>query len=284
MNPTPNGAHSHFANIESSTRSESPCFVRVTVSAEGPFEALGKANLQQVPLLQAALSLRQEGLSHRIQLVAVDGPGGMQGLSGQAAVALFKDEPLDHEGVERVRQNHTALTSNAAARRAAMLLARGIRLLDLGSDVALVGASLLAHFQVLEAVGTSIPAEPPKDYGEQRTQLMEALRAELDSPATPSKKATAIRRCEADLGRLDAKYTSLRIANAGAVLGMSQEWQSAATALGKLRNTKLGHSAESVPFSEFAPWLPQGTGIYGFSALSLAKSLLDAWIERLVNG
>jgi len=274
--------HSYYSIVEAQLRVGSPSFMRANVLATSAFDAIDKAQAHHVPLLQACLSLRHSGLPYRIQLLAAENDRDTQMAGGRGQFASFQDCPMGSEGIRRLQTNHEVLKENAKARRAALLLARGISLSDMGTDLALMSASLLAFHQVLEAVGSAIPSEPPSDIDARRAEIVEKLRADLDPSKTLTKRISSVRRTEADLGRLDAKYISLKIANSGAALGMDAAWQSAATALGKLRNTKLGHSGEAVSMGELAPWLtghPQG--VYGYSAELLAKTLLDAWISKL---
>lgn len=103
--------------------------------------------------------------------------------------------------------------------------------------------------------------------------------ANLDPSRSLTKRLSDIRKAEAELKRLDAAYVSMKITHSANVLGMDDQWHLAATKLSKLRNTRLGHPGSDTHPHELSPWLDGQ--VHGYSALTLAKTLLDALVERL---
>ena len=280
LNARPTGGYCHFRSSPSQLQVFSPCYMCVDVVASSEVDAIEKVLARHVPLLQAALSLRQPTIPYRIQLVAAQDSKHRYAAPRGVQVAYFNDDPMLADGTHRVRENYRVILNNDSANRAALLLARGIALSDMGPDPATQAAALLAYYQVLEAVAQAIPWEPPADHDAQQEHILGSLRESLGAANGVRKEVEALRNAAQSLDRLDAKYTSLRIKHAAQVLGMPAEWKDAATKLGKLRNTALGHAGFVDP-ADLRLWFPEPSGEQ--LALTLAKSFLDSLVCTLVK-
>ncbi len=281
MNTPRTEGHASYSQAASLLEVSSPCFLWVDdIAAESSDAAIEKVATEHAPMLAAALSGGHAGPSYRIQVFGAQ--NRMNGYSFAALMqfAFWDDSPITSERLFDVALDYETIQGNPHARKAATLLARGTALADAGSDVSTVTASLLAFYQVLETLAMAIPPTTAADYADQQAQIVAKLSKTLQAKDKVSKRVAAVRDATVALDRLDAKYASLRIANAADALGLTTEWTNRATELGKLRNTKLGHSGASVELRALKPWLDDNDS-NKISAPRLAKSMLEAFVAHL---
>lgn len=162
--------HLYYSSVPAMLRVKSPCYMRANVLASDAWKAIDKAYAHHVPLVQAALSLRQANIPYHIQLIAAENGVHAEMAHGVGQFAFFEDVPMDAHDVVRVEENAKVLTLNPKARHASFLLARGLSLSGMGTDPALTAAALLAYHQVLEAVASAVPWTPPTDRQQQQTK------------------------------------------------------------------------------------------------------------------
>lgn len=272
----------YFHAAPAFVRVTSECYVRINVAAESAFAAIDKARATHVPLLQAALSLRQPGGLYRVQLVAAENELDRQMAGGPFQFGFFDVAPMSPASTRRFEENYRAALGDPDVRRPLLMFGRAIALSEMGTDPALQAASLLAFFQVLELVAGKVAWAPPADQEEQREVLVKELQVELVNPnSSTQKKVTAVRRTEAALGRLELRYTSLRIEHAARMLGLGPDWLEPAQRLSRLRNTALGHVSSATETNGLGPWFDQDPP--GYNATTLVRAMLDAFLSTRVR-
>ncbi|WP_214443603.1 hypothetical protein, partial [Mycobacterium tuberculosis] len=115
----------------------------------------------------------------------------------------------------------------------------------------------------------------------QRSAVIATLARALKSTKGVHRKARAVDTASSALGRINAKYTTLRIEHAADVLSLGDAWKASAKELGKFRNTKLGHGGATPTNDELDYWhhgqeKPD-------SAFSIAASILGAASEFVAS-
>lgn len=256
VHPQPEDNVPFFVTTAASTDITSDWWLVIhDIESDDPDEALRIAQLREVPLALAALCAGSHEQPYRVDLQGVEsGPESYSYSIVQSMVMFEKTElPLADIGralddrLPKIRLHHSLNSASLA-------FSRGIELSDMPNGSATAASSILAFYQVLEACSHVVPWEPPSDYDAQKASIITKLATSLASRKNPHHKANSIEAAASALGRLDAKYMTLRIENAAAVLGLSDEWKKSAKNLSKFRNTKLGHGGGTLPDESLHGW------------------------------
>jgi len=248
------------------------------IQADDPDEAQRIAKSKEVPLALATLSAGTNEHPYRVDLHGVESGEDSFSYSVIRSTVWFESAELP---IDEIRQSLDVrlpkVRRNRSLESASLAFARGIDLSDMPNGPATAGSSILAFYQVLEACSYVVMWEPPPDYEGQREGIIARLGRVLASRKNSMKKASAIEAAASALGRLDAKYATLRIDNAATALALSDAWKKAAKNLGQFRNTKLGHGGGTPSEDALHSW--HHGEARADSAYALASIMLAAAID-----
>jgi len=267
-----------FQQEESHPVVHSDCWMRVSVIADSAHEAQKIVQQTWLPRMAAALSLASRGRPYRLEVIGSVSAEGRETAGPEMALMVWPKQAMDQVAAGNVMYYLEALQDNQVAATASQLLVRGRALHDSGGDPMLGAASLLAYHQCIEKIAMNVVANIGEDAERLQADEVRKLSDFLASPAPQAKKISAIIECKNALERIENKFLSLRIANAGKSLSMGPAWLQGAEALGKFRNRRLGHGNTLASAEEFEPWFLSETGREG-RAYELAADLLDAFIR-----
>lgn len=247
------------------------------VEADSDDRAIAHVADEVIPNLLAALSAGYTAYPYRIELVGADNGVEGFGYSAVSSMAFFDAMELSAQRAAEADARSRVISGHPDLALAADLLARGLQYLDLGAVRLSHAAAVLSFYQVLEACSRIVPWDRPETFDADCSRVIRELESALKAKKTRQKRVTAVKHAAVALDRLDAKYTSLRTEHAAATFGLSRDWVDRARALGKFRNTHLGHANELPSWEQLQEWT-RVEAEATTSAFAIASTMLGAAI------
>jgi hypothetical protein len=278
-NPRPDEDIPYFVTTAASIDITSDWWLVIhDIESDDPDAALHVAKSNEIPLALAALCAGTHEQPYRIDLQGVEsGADSFSYSIVQSSVAFEREELPFGEIRQALDDRLPKIRCDDALQTASLAFSRGIDLSDMPNGSATAASAILAFYQVLEACSQVVSWIPPSDYDEQRAAVIAKLTKLLTSRKSPNSKTRAVETASSALGRLSAKYMTLRIDNAATVFGLPEDWKKNAKNLSKFRNTRLGHGGETPSEEALDSW-HHGTARSN-SAYGLASTMLAAAID-----
>jgi hypothetical protein len=248
-------------------------------SAEAAIQAVKKRDL---PLLQAALSIRRPMDPYRLQILWSEQDGQRTGALVTAKFGVWSESELMKRGmketIDRANTDFALLAGDPIAFQAVCDFSDAILQMDTCITAKEEESVLTTFFKVIERVarttyqGRSDPAIKSEEH-----KAIQKLRISLEEDAEDSEKIRSIKAANNELGRLETRFLGLQVSAIGQSLGLSDAWTKAAHNFIQFRHKHLGHTGPPSSAEDRAPWLRESLE---FSACSLARTLLAAYVDH----
>jgi hypothetical protein len=177
--------------------------------------------------------------------------------TGWLGAVVYESESLESAAVDYAR----TLVSNPddTIGRAFGFLQAAWRLIDVPFGVPEVNKAVLSNcFLVVEVVSNAVTKEWRRrnkaDTVSRQATTAEGLVEELSRNKGATERIRAVRRAYQEIQRADLNFQSLKIKEAGDILGVEKKFVDLAGELNDLRNQKLGHAGQ-VEEEELDEWI-----------------------------
>lgn len=279
---SPVPGHTGYGVIYSHISVKSNCYVFIACKAKSPDAARNKAFSEHIPLIQACLSLRDDGLPYQIEFAWAECKTGSTAIGPVVSGTIIDIEEMSRDRFAQASNDYKLLSSNEVAKSCAHRFSTAIQQQASSYSAAEREATLMSYFKVIERIANSFQVSQ-----DEKGQLVEEREAKISELVNELKRKDrslrlrekAIQAASDALNKLERKYLSLKIEHAANQLGLSNGWLEAATAFNKLRNTHLGHQGSNLSNEVSHEWL----AAQGKSCLAheVARDMLTAYVASL---
>jgi hypothetical protein len=263
-------------NYRADMQLTSNCLFWVSSSEESPEAAIQAVKNRDLPLLQAALSIRRPRDPYRLQVLWTEQDGQRQGAPVTGKFAIWTKSELEQEAIDRLNIDFALLAKDEIAVQGIRRFSEAIAQSDMCTTPIHEETVLLSLFKVLEGMSRMTPSRPPQEYEAAQDEVINTLMASVQMSENLEDRIRAIRQAHDDLDRLEGKYLSLRISAMAILLNLSDGWKQAATDFVSFRNRHLGHAGPSTTVEQRKRWLDWNVE---YSAWTLARELIAGYAD-----
>ncbi len=258
----------------SDVRVRSQCYFWGPVDAGSAAEALEIFRTSDLPLLQAALSIRFEN-PYRLELMWAERGRVREAASSANVSVIFwvAQEPND-EWIARANADYLSLEADERTQLATRDLGDAIAQKYVATSDREISASLLTFFHIIERMASIVPMPHDPDLEDRQRQAVESLRTLMDSSAKLDDRVTAVKKAAMELRRIEGEFLNLRITAMADVLQLGDDWRRATRDFLTYRNRRLSHPGRPPSRQENEPWHKEDSPT---CAYKLAAQLLAAY-------